>query len=47
MQTDAVDQVEPAGEQVADWTPPSWEDVVRDHEVVKAGLLDAGDELTN
>ena len=31
MQTDAVDQVEPVGEQAADWTPPSWEDVVRDH----------------
>jgi RNA polymerase sigma factor (sigma-70 family) len=31
MQTEAVDQAGPADEQVPDWTPPSWEDVVRDH----------------
>jgi RNA polymerase sigma factor (sigma-70 family) len=31
MQTEAVDQAGPADGQVPDWTPPSWEDVVRDH----------------
>jgi RNA polymerase sigma-70 factor (ECF subfamily) len=31
MHSEAVDQAGPVAAQVADWTPPSWEDVVRDH----------------
>jgi RNA polymerase sigma factor (sigma-70 family) len=31
MQTEAVDQADPG--QAAQWTPPSWEDVVREHSV--------------
>ena len=31
MHSEAVDQAGPVAAQAADWTPPSWEDVVRDH----------------
>jgi len=31
MQTEPVDVAGPDGEQAAQWTPPSWEEVVKDH----------------
>jgi RNA polymerase sigma factor (sigma-70 family) len=31
MQTESVDQTGSANEQVTPWTPPTWEEVVRDH----------------
>src|SRR6202050_4835732 len=31
MQTESVDAAGPASEQAVRWTPPTWEEVVRDH----------------